>query len=604
MLMKRAHWSKLVSGFAVLCGLFFAPEVLAQREVHWQINPKGFPSETSIFVDVEEGGSFRRDLPPDSFSVSMDEFAGEDGGWILNKQQVAAGWAGAQVLIIVDVSASYTAEFDRAKRVLRTLVNFMESGRDQVAIGTAPATGFSEARLEQPFTSDKNAVLASIDKLRSRSENDQTAARFCQAITTGLKWFPDQVKDKYRVVVFVTGGADKDEGNSDCVKDSFAAGLVPVFPMVFKLNRKYDDPRREHKIENAAHDLAKATGGRYMFRRSEEDFKQFAGLIWNRIRSQYHLLVTFPCYYPEPKMEHVSVLKVQGRDANHIQFQAPSQKAPQPQITALYPPSATRQDIDNGKVDLTIDGQGFCGKIGQLRLSIGGIPVSPKSQNPYRMVVPLNSTIDGGTISVANIFAQTADSPMKFEVVARRGQDASVVLVVIVLLLVVLGVAAVALMAMRSRKAKIPPGGGVRGPIVAPPPASTPGTSPALAAKASSGAAKTVAMTGQVKAWIERSDGRRQDLQEGENLIGREETCQIHLNVTGVSREHARLTFVSQIGLLTLEDLGSTNGTFCGPADAEQKDLKRLQVKQPVHNGEVVWIGGERMVVHIESASA
>jgi hypothetical protein len=594
-----------VAGFVALCGLAFAFPASAQRDVHWQINPNGFPAQTSVFVDVEENGSFRRDLPPDSFSVSMDEFAGEDGGWILNKQQVAAGWAGAQVLVIVDVSASYTADFEKAKRGLQTLANFMDPARDQLAIGTAPAMGgFAEAKLVQPFTSDKNAILAAVTKLQTRSDDDDTAARFCQAISTGLRWFPKDSKDKYRVVVFVTGGADKDEGNSACVQNSYAAGLVPVFPMVFRLDRKYDDPRREHKIENAAHDLAKATGGAYVFRRTENEYNRFASLIWNRIRSQYQLVVTFPCYYPEPKMEHISVLKVQGADGDAIKFQAPSQKAPQPQITALYPPTASRQEIDDGKIDLTIDGQGFCGKAGQLRVSIGSVPIMPRAQNPYRLVVPLNSSIDGGTISVSNVFAQTGDSPMKFEIGLSKGKDAGLVLVIIVSILVALGIAAVVLMALRSRKAKVPLGGPPV-PVAPPPPSSTAGTEPSIVAKAHGAAAvKTVAMVGKVKVWIERPDGRRHDLIEGDNLIGREASCQIQLDVTGVSREHAKLTLVSQIGLLTVEDLGSTNGTFHGPAGADQKSLKRLQARQTLQNGEIVWIGGERMVVHIEEASA
>jgi DNA-binding winged helix-turn-helix (wHTH) protein len=55
-------------------------------------------------------------------------------------------------------------------------------------------------------------------------------------------------------------------------------------------------------------------------------------------------------------------------------------------------------------------------------------------------------------------------------------------------------------------------------------------------------------------------DGRVVDLGPGENLIGRSVECAVRLDSTDVSRRHARI-FVSG-DEATIEDLGSTNGTF------------------------------------------
>jgi DNA-binding winged helix-turn-helix (wHTH) protein len=50
------------------------------------------------------------------------------------------------------------------------------------------------------------------------------------------------------------------------------------------------------------------------------------------------------------------------------------------------------------------------------------------------------------------------------------------------------------------------------------------------------------------------------ELVEGENIVGRDPHCEVHLDVPGVSRRHARL-WVSAAEA-TVEDLGSKNGTM------------------------------------------
>jgi DNA-binding winged helix-turn-helix (wHTH) protein len=52
---------------------------------------------------------------------------------------------------------------------------------------------------------------------------------------------------------------------------------------------------------------------------------------------------------------------------------------------------------------------------------------------------------------------------------------------------------------------------------------------------------------------------------EGENLVGRDPAARVRIDVTGVSRRHARI--VVRGARATIEDLGSKNGTFVGGRD-------------------------------------
>ena len=105
--MKKTLLKELWCQLIVLTAFLIPLTAAAQpREMHWQINPQGFPSNMSIFLDVEAGGAFKRDLGAAAFAISMDEYASDQGGYIINQQQVVAGQAGAEILIVVDKSSS------------------------------------------------------------------------------------------------------------------------------------------------------------------------------------------------------------------------------------------------------------------------------------------------------------------------------------------------------------------------------------------------------------------------------------------------------------------------------------------------------------------
>lgn len=61
-------------------------------------------------------------------------------------------------------------------------------------------------------------------------------------------------------------------------------------------------------------------------------------------------------------------------------------------------------------------------------------------------------------------------------------------------------------------------------------------------------------------------DDRRFVLEEGSNLVGRDPGCDVWLDASKVSREHARISVERATGRVQLEDIGSTNGTIVNDA--------------------------------------
>ena len=92
------------------------------------------------------------------------------------------------------------------------------------------------------------------------------------------------------------------------------------------------------------------------------------------------------------------------------------------------------------------------------------------------------------------------------------------------------------------------------------------------------------------RCWLIRGE-RTFGLSEGDNLIGRDPDSTVWLNSASVSRRHARITVDSTNRRLTLDDLGSSNGTF----------LSRTLVKGPVElsDGAVITFGTVETTLHL-----
>lgn len=70
-------------------------------------------------------------------------------------------------------------------------------------------------------------------------------------------------------------------------------------------------------------------------------------------------------------------------------------------------------------------------------------------------------------------------------------------------------------------------------------------------------------------------------LAEGENIIGRDEDCSVRIDISGVSRRHAKLTVSEEHTLL--EDLESTQGTWLNG--------QRIYAPVEVREGDQIAIG-------------
>jgi DNA-binding winged helix-turn-helix (wHTH) protein len=76
-------------------------------------------------------------------------------------------------------------------------------------------------------------------------------------------------------------------------------------------------------------------------------------------------------------------------------------------------------------------------------------------------------------------------------------------------------------------------------------------------------------------------NGRSMPLAEGEHIAGRGVECSLAIEATSVSRRHARIMVSS--GAASIEDLGSTNGTFVNDAPVTSET--------PLRDGDVVTLG-------------
>jgi DNA-binding winged helix-turn-helix (wHTH) protein len=84
--------------------------------------------------------------------------------------------------------------------------------------------------------------------------------------------------------------------------------------------------------------------------------------------------------------------------------------------------------------------------------------------------------------------------------------------------------------------------------------------------------AKDVSGSSEVSRWLVVGS-RRVALVDGENVIGRDPACSIHIESAGVSRRHARILIEGRNAWL--EDMGSKNGTLIGGEEVTRRTALR-----------------------------
>jgi DNA-binding winged helix-turn-helix (wHTH) protein len=95
---------------------------------------------------------------------------------------------------------------------------------------------------------------------------------------------------------------------------------------------------------------------------------------------------------------------------------------------------------------------------------------------------------------------------------------------------------------------------------------------------------------GSPRCWLTLGD-RAFALSEGDNVIGRDPQCAVWLDEPGVSRRHASMVVDSRG--VTIEDLGSKNGTFVGG--------RRLTAARQLQDGDDVRFGTTGMKLRLWS---
>ena len=93
-----------------------------------------------------------------------------------------------------------------------------------------------------------------------------------------------------------------------------------------------------------------------------------------------------------------------------------------------------------------------------------------------------------------------------------------------------------------------------------------------------------------LRCWVLSAHGTFR-LSEGDNVIGRDPHCDIWLDASGVSRRHATIRVNGQAGDVTVQDLGSTNGTFVAE--------RRLDGATGMKDGDVITVGSVELTIRV-----
>lgn len=100
---------------------------------------------------------------------------------------------------------------------------------------------------------------------------------------------------------------------------------------------------------------------------------------------------------------------------------------------------------------------------------------------------------------------------------------------------------------------------------------------------------------GEPKCWLAWND-RTFVLGMGDNIIGRAPHCHVWLDAAGVSRQHARIQIAAAGRRASIEDLGSTNGTFVRGS--------RLVALEDLSDGDVIQVGAVALTFRMWAADS
>ena len=96
---------------------------------------------------------------------------------------------------------------------------------------------------------------------------------------------------------------------------------------------------------------------------------------------------------------------------------------------------------------------------------------------------------------------------------------------------------------------------------------------------------------GDVRAYLRTESGHRIELLPNRvYMVGRAESCDIQIDDAGCSRQHARISVAGDAKTISVEDLGSKNGTAHNGGR-----LQRAQLK----DGDILCFGETTFQVHI-----
>jgi len=282
-----------------------------------------FPTITSVVTATESNGDIVTGLDESNFSVE------EEGAFetIINVNEVQESGGSVSSSLVLDRSGSMGGgELADAKEAAKTFV-------DQLRVGDqASVISFSDGvRVDQPFTSDAEALKSAIDDLFSGG-----GTALYDGMIRGIEEI--ELEANSPAVLALTDGQENESSNSkqDVIDLANQAG-VPVYTIGLGGNVNTDDLQ----------DIADQTGGRFFQAPNSSDLETIYQEISQQLSSRYevtHLTSNLLLNGSERKIKVMATAGGEATGSDSSTYKAPSLQIPfVPSLASNPDPGGTAQ---------------------------------------------------------------------------------------------------------------------------------------------------------------------------------------------------------------------------------------------------------------------
>lgn len=268
-----------------------APEVVVT-----QTDESKFPAISVYFELKRADGSYQLDAGRESFRVTEDD---RDRPIVDFDAPITVRKEPATIVLVLDQSGSMLQD-DRIgalKRAVGTFVTAMPAGSEVAVIAFS-----SEVRLICPFTTDRNQILAAVDRLDAIG-----ATRYFDAVAHALALLAE--KPGRRAVLAMTDGKDTESHLADLETVTAAARRLNLPVHTLGLGDGSDEASRALKT------LAGATRGQHYAANDAAGLGRIYEEIARRLGSAYRLTYATDRRMPDGTLRPIAVYFARAQKA-------------------------------------------------------------------------------------------------------------------------------------------------------------------------------------------------------------------------------------------------------------------------------------------------